>query len=101
MAPRHDGYSGHLSPFVDVIVDAYGRGLAPRQIAQRLYDAGARTGSSDPSAGAPADPGQQVANLASLTLHVLKRLGLRQPRSRRQLTARKRTGRDGETIWET
>src|SRR5262249_53870393 len=95
MAPT---YTGYLAPHLDLILDGHARGLGTRAIAERLYALGVRASTSDgETSSRTLSPQEHLGNLQTMTGYVLLRVGLRQRHARRsrQLTARRRTARDG------
>jgi hypothetical protein len=97
MAPP--GYTGYLAQHLDLIVGGCSRGRSSRNIAEQLYAAGARAGTSD---GREPSQQQHIGNLTAMVDYILLRCGLRtRRRSRRQLTARPRTATDGTVVWDS
>jgi hypothetical protein len=88
-------YSGYLSEHLDLIRAAHARGEGSHAIAEELYLAGARAQTSEPGVH-ELSPDHHLRNLQTMTLHVLRQLGLHVRKSR-HLDAR--CGRDG--VWVT
>jgi hypothetical protein len=87
-------YAGYLAPHLDLIRDAHVRGADTREIATLLYERGARASTSDPHVHT-LSRSHHIANLQTLSLFVLQRLGLRAPRKPRSGIINARRGRDG------
>jgi hypothetical protein len=76
-------YNGYLRDHVEQIRALHERGATTREIAESLYLAGARTNTSDPAAHSRVMSREHhIANLQTMALFVLQRLGLRRRRVR-------------------
>jgi hypothetical protein len=76
-------YNGYLRDHVEQIRALHERGATTREIAESLYLAGARANTSEPAAHARVMSREHhIANLQTMALFVLQRLGLRHRRVR-------------------
>jgi hypothetical protein len=84
---KDTAYDGYLSPHLDRIREMHEAGCGTREIAEALFNDGARASTSDPNVR-PSKLSREhhVKNLRGMVLHTLQRLGLRtrQTRPRRE-----------------
>jgi hypothetical protein len=84
-------YGGYLHRFASLITDAHARGLGTREIAELLFEAGARADHGAP----PPTREDHIKNLRTMTLYALIRLGLRERKHRGGLQLNATRGKDG------